>query len=109
MFTKVYTIRLGDRISELYLGMAKSIVKDLDCLETKGKVAIALASAYWNRDNILHKLFGLLLVVKGLMMMSPWQNANGRIVMKQTISVLNKSAQVLLMSAIKNMKNFLKV
>lgn len=79
--------------SELYLGMSKSIAKELDCIETKGKVTIALASAYWNRDQIWYKLFSLFLVVKGLMMIPPWRSANGRIAMQQTRAILTKSAQ----------------
>ncbi|TYQ28653.1 tetratricopeptide repeat protein [Pseudanabaena sp. UWO311] len=91
--------------SNLCLEIAESIAKELDCIETKGIVTMALANAYWNRDRIWDKLFGLFLAAKGLMMIPPWRSANGRLALQETTSILTKSAQDLLMKAFKNMRN----
>ncbi|MCL1495595.1 MAG: hypothetical protein M1G31_33340, partial [Pseudanabaena sp. Salubria-1] len=53
------------------------------------------------------KLFGLFLAAKGLMMIPPWQSENGRLALQETISILTKSAQDLLMGVFKNMKKLL--
>ena len=87
--------------------MTKSIVKELDCIETKGIMTMALASACWSRDQIWCKLFGLFLAAKGLMMVPPWQSANGRLALQRTILTLTKSAQYLPMAVLRNMKKLL--
>ena len=93
--------------SDLCLEIAESIAKELDCIETKGIVTMALANAYWDRDRIWDKLFGLFLAAKGLMMIPPWRSENGRLALQETISILTKSAQDLLMGVFKNMKKLL--
>jgi tetratricopeptide (TPR) repeat protein len=90
-----------------YLTMAESIVKEVDSFETKGMVTMAFANAYWNRDQIWFKLFGLFLAAKGLIMIPPWRNANGRIALQLTIAVLTKSAKNAAVSMIQGMKNLL--
>ena len=87
--------------------MTKSIAKELDCIETKGGVTMALASAYWSRDQIWCKLFGLFLAAKGLMMVPPWQSADGRLALQKAILTLTKSAQDLPMAVLRNMKKLL--
>ena len=87
--------------------MTKSIAKELDCIETKGVVTMALASDYWSRDQIWCKLFGLFLAAKGLMMVPPWQSADGRLALQKAILTLTKSAQYLPMAVLRNMKKLL--
>ncbi|MEA5476002.1 tetratricopeptide repeat protein [Pseudanabaena galeata UHCC 0370] len=93
--------------SDLYLKMAESIASESDSVETKAMIVMALARAYWSREQIWYRLYGLFLAVKGLMMIPPWQSVNGRIALQLTITVLTKSAQDLQMSAFKNMKKLL--
>ena len=87
--------------------MTKSIAKELDCIETKGGVTMALASACWSRDQIWCKLFGLFLAAKSLMMVPPWQSADGRLALQKAILTLTKSAQDLPMAVLRNMKKLL--
>ena len=68
---------------------------------------MALASAYWSRDQIWCKLFGLFLAAKSLMMVPPWQSAGGRLALQKAILTLTKSAQDLPMAVLRNMKKLL--
>ena len=89
--------------------MAKAYAAKSDSIEEKAMVVMGLARAYWSRNQIWHKLFGLFLAVKGLMMIPPWRSANGRIAIQLTIAVLTKSAKDLSIAMIQEIKNFLKL
>ncbi len=95
--------------ADIYLKIAMEIADKSDSLDTKGMVTMALANAYWNREQIWCKLYALLLVVKSLAISPPWRSTNGRIALQLTIAVLTKSAKDLLMVALKSMKNFLRL
>ncbi|BBC24830.1 TPR repeat-containing protein [Pseudanabaena sp. ABRG5-3] len=71
--------------SDFYLNMAQSLVAKSDSLEDKGLVTMAIANAYWGRNEFWYKVWGIVLVIKGLIMMPPWRSANGRLAMEVTI------------------------
>ncbi|MEE3715919.1 tetratricopeptide repeat protein [Tumidithrix elongata RA019] len=93
--------------ADFYLKIAKSIAENSESLETKAIVVMALANAYWSRDRIWHKLFGLFLAAKGLLMAPPWRNSNGRIALQLTIAALTKSAKNVPIAITQRMKKFL--
>jgi len=68
-----------------YLKMAQSIAQEVESIETEGLVTMAIANAYWNRDEIWYKLSGLFFAVKGLLLIPPWRSANGRLAMRVAI------------------------
>ncbi len=68
--------------SEFYLNMAKSLVAQSDSLEDKGLVTMAIANAYWGRDQIWHKAWAIVLAIKALILIPPWRSVNGRIAMQ---------------------------
>jgi tetratricopeptide (TPR) repeat protein len=90
-----------------YLKIAQSIAAETDSVETKGLITMAIANAYWNRNEIRYRLLGLALAVKGLMIIPPWQSANGRIALRHTITVLMTSAKTIPLSIIKAIRKFL--
>ena len=71
--------------SNFYLNMAKSFSAQSDSLEVKGLVTMAIANFYWERDEIWHKAWGIVLVIKALIIIPPWRSANGRIAMQVAI------------------------
>jgi hypothetical protein len=46
---------------------------------------MATANNYWRRDKIWYKAWGILLAIKGLMIIPPWRSMNGRMAMQQAI------------------------
>ena len=89
--------------------MAKSIASESDSVETKAMVVMALARAYWSREQIWYRLYGMFLAVKGLMMIPPWQSVNGRIALQLTITVLTKSAKNVPTTIVAGIKNLLTI
>lgn len=71
--------------SNFYLNMAKSFAAQSESLEDKGLVIMAIANAYWGRDEIWYKIWGIVLVIKSLIMVPPWRNTNGRLAMQVAI------------------------
>ena len=71
--------------AEFYLNMAKSLTAQSDSLEDQGIVTMAIANAYWGRDEIWHKAWGIVLVIKALIIIPPWRSANGRLAMQVAI------------------------
>jgi tetratricopeptide (TPR) repeat protein len=71
--------------SNFYLNMAKSFAAQSASLEDKGLVIMAIANAYWGRDEIWYKLWGVVLAIKSLMIIPPWRSANGKIAMQVAI------------------------
>ncbi|MEA5553733.1 tetratricopeptide repeat protein [Anabaena cylindrica UHCC 0172] len=71
--------------STLYLNMAQSLATKSNSLEDKGLVTMATANNYWRRDKIWYKGWGILLAIKGLMIIPPWRSANGRLAMQAAI------------------------
>jgi hypothetical protein len=71
--------------SDFYLNMAKSFAAQSESLEDQGLVMMAIANAYWGRDQIWYKIWGIVLAVKGLIMIPPWRSANGRLAMQLAI------------------------
>jgi hypothetical protein len=65
--------------------MAKSLADQSESLEDKGLVMMAIANAYWGRGEIWYKAWGIVLVIKALILIPPWRNANGRIAMQVAI------------------------
>jgi tetratricopeptide (TPR) repeat protein len=74
--------------SDFYLNMAKSFADQSESLEDKGLVTMAIANAYWGRDEIWYKIWGIVLAIKGLMIIPPWRSANGRLAMQEAIKVV---------------------
>jgi len=68
--------------------MAKSLADQSESLEDKGLVMMAIANAYWGRDEIWYKIWGIVLAIKGLMIIPPWRSANGRLAMQEAIKVV---------------------
>ncbi len=71
--------------ADFYLNMAKSLAAKSESLEDKGLVTMAIANAYWGRDQIWYKIWGIVLAVKALIMIPPWRSANGRLAMQVAI------------------------
>ncbi|WP_271252573.1 tetratricopeptide repeat protein [Pseudanabaena sp. Chao 1811] len=71
--------------SDFYLNRAKLFMAKSDSLEDKGLVTMAIANAYWGRNEFWYKAWGIVLVIKGLLMMPPWRSVNGRLAMEVTI------------------------
>ena len=71
--------------ADFYLNMAKSLAAQSDSLEDKGIVTMAIANAYWGRDQIWHKAWGIVLAIKALILIPPWRSVNGRIAMQVAI------------------------
>ncbi len=71
--------------AEFYLNMAKSLAAQSDSLEDKGIVTMAIANAYWGRDQIWHKAWGIVLAIKALILTPAWRSVNGRIAMQVAI------------------------
>jgi tetratricopeptide (TPR) repeat protein len=71
--------------AEFYLNMAKSLAAQSDSLEDKGLVTMAIANAYWEREQIWYKAWGIVLVIKALILIPPWRSVNGRIAMQVAI------------------------
>jgi tetratricopeptide (TPR) repeat protein len=71
--------------SDFYLNMAKSIAAQSKSLEDKGLVTMAIANAYWGRDEIWCKTWGIALAIKALTIIPPWRSANGRLAMQVAI------------------------
>jgi tetratricopeptide (TPR) repeat protein len=71
--------------SDFYLNMAKLFMAESDSLEDKGLVTMAIANAYWGRNEFWYKAWGIVLVIKGLTMMPPWRSVNGRLAMEIAI------------------------
>ena len=71
--------------SAFYLNMAKSLTAQSDSLEDKGVVTMAIANAYWGRDEIWYKAWGIILAIKALIIIPPWRSVNGRIAMQVAI------------------------
>jgi tetratricopeptide (TPR) repeat protein len=80
-----YSYLKNQQQSTLYLNMAQSLATKSNSLEDKGLVTMAIANSYWGRDKIWYKLWGILLAIKGLMIIPPWRSANGRLAMQATI------------------------
>ena len=71
--------------STFYLNMVKSLVAKSDSLEDQGLVTMAIANAYWGRDQIWYKAWGIILAIKALIMIPPLRSANGRLAMQVAI------------------------
>jgi tetratricopeptide (TPR) repeat protein len=71
--------------ADFYLNMAKTLAAQSDSLEDKGLVTMAIANAYWGRDQIWYKAWGIVLVIKALILIPPWRSVNGRIAMQVAI------------------------
>ena len=74
--------------SLLYLNMAQSLATKSNSLEDKGLVTMATANNYWRRDKIWYKAWGILLAIKGLMIIPPWRSMNGKMAMQQAIKLV---------------------
>jgi|JFJP01.1.fsa_nt_gi tetratricopeptide (TPR) repeat protein len=68
--------------SDFYLNMAKSFAAQSESLEDKGLMMMVIANAYWGRDEIWYKIWGIVLAIKGLIMVPPWRSVNGRLAMQ---------------------------
>jgi tetratricopeptide (TPR) repeat protein len=71
--------------ADFYLNMAKSLAAQSDSLEDQGIVTMAIANAYWGSDQIWHKAWAIILVIKALILIPPWRSVNGRIAMQVAI------------------------
>jgi tetratricopeptide (TPR) repeat protein len=71
--------------ADFYLNMAKMFAAQSDSLEDKGIVTMAIANAYWESDQIWCKAWGIVLVIKALIIIPPWRSANGRLAMQVAI------------------------
>jgi len=71
--------------ANFYLNMARSLAAQSESLEDKGLVMMAIANAYWGRDEIWYKIWGIVLAIKGLIIIPPWHSVNGKIAMQVTI------------------------
>ncbi|GAX35331.1 tetratricopeptide repeat protein [Nodularia sp. NIES-3585] len=80
-----YSYLKNQEKSVFYINMAKSLMTELESVETKGILIMSIANSYWLRDKIWYKAWGILLAIKALMIIPPWRSANGRLAMQSAI------------------------
>jgi tetratricopeptide (TPR) repeat protein len=80
-----YSYLKNQEKSAFYLNIAKSLMTELESVETKGILIMSIANSYWLRDKIWYKAWAILLVIKALIIIPPWRSANGRLAMESAI------------------------
>ncbi|WP_353931536.1 tetratricopeptide repeat protein [Okeanomitos corallinicola TIOX110] len=80
-----YSYLKNQEKSVFYLNMAKSLMTELESVETKGILIMSIANSYWLRDKIWYKAWAILLAIKALIIIPPWRSANGRLAMQSAI------------------------
>jgi tetratricopeptide (TPR) repeat protein len=80
-----YNFLKNQQQSALYLNMAQSVAAKSDSVESKGLVTMAIANAYWGREQFWYKALGIVLAIKALIIIPPWRSANGRLAMQAAI------------------------